>query len=90
VNSGINAKKSDTQVEFSEQIPLSVSQSGKEKINEALRSQDPSLVIEKIQEVCDNENLSKLGCVQAMFYCSKAVLAGSSEVIRGACANLIR
>jgi hypothetical protein len=62
---------------------------GKAAIEEALRSNHPHRVIEKITEVCTNEGLSKLGCVQAAYYCSKAVLKGSSELIRGAYTNLL-
>lgn len=81
---------SEAQIDFSDQIPISASESGKRAINEALRTGDSSKVVDKIQEVCNNENLSKLGCAQAIVYCSKAVLSSSSDLIRGACANLIR
>ena len=81
---------SEEQIDFSAQIPISASESGKRAINEALRTGDSIKVADKIQEVCNDENLSKLGCAQAIIYCSKAVLSNSSDLIRGACANLMR
>ena len=88
---GIDARRAaeEQPIPNSEQIPIHPSIEGKAAIEEALRSNDPNKVIDQINEVCAKEGLSKIGCVQAAYYCSKAVLKGSSELIRGACMNLL-
>ena len=80
---------SSSQVPYTDQVPISASAAGKKAINEALRTGDPDKVITAIDKVCSDENLNKMGCVSAMYYCSRAVLAGASELIRGACTNLL-
>ena len=89
--SGIDASRATQEqpIPNSEQIPIHPSMVGKSAIEEALRSNNPNRVIDQINEVCVKEGLSKMGCVQAAYYCSKAVLKGSSELIRGACMNLL-
>ena len=54
---------------YTDQVPISASKAGKTAINNALRSGDPDRVVKTIEKVCSQENLSTLGCVNAMFYC---------------------
>jgi hypothetical protein len=82
-------KASGDQVTYTDQVPISASEAGKRVINEALGSVDACKVINTIDKVCSQENLSKVTCVNAIYYCSKVVLASASEAIRGNCINLL-
>jgi hypothetical protein len=89
IDTKLDSNKNSVKVRFIYQIPISASEAGKRPINEFLRPGDPDKVIIAIHKVCNTENLSKIGFVEAMNYFSKTVLAVASEVIHGACTNLL-
>lgn len=86
IDAKLDSNKNSVEVPFIDQIPISDSEAGKRAINESLRPGCPDKVITVIDKVCTAENLSQIGCVQAMYY---AVLAGASEVTRVVCTNLL-
>ena len=67
--------------------PMGASEAGKRAINEALRTRNPDKIVDTIQTVCSSENLNKVSCAHAIYYCSKSVLEGARVVIKNACMN---
>jgi len=86
---GATTSRSDCELPLDETVPLLPSTEGKRAIGEALRSNDPDRVISTIDKVCRQENLSRISCVHAAYYCVKAIKPSAEKVIRDACFNLI-
>jgi hypothetical protein len=73
-------------IPISEQIPISGSEKGKKAISEALSCET---FIDILYKVCRREHLSKEGCVQAAYWCCKALRKGAYKAFHDAYFNLI-
>jgi hypothetical protein len=72
-----------------EQVSIHLSEVDQTTIEKVLQSNDSNKIMDQIDEVCAQEELSKLGCVQAAYYCSKVILKGTNKLIPETCMNLL-
>lgn len=69
--------------------PLGASNSGKDAITEALKSNKPEQVTQTIKQVCESEKLNPSVCQTAIYYCVWALKDKAPQVIADACANIV-